>query len=810
MARRTPQRPETIEAVVDAVMDGGRVIYVPVKHYSPACAHHVRRLILAVRPVGVLIEGPDDATGLIPHIIDEATAPPLTLFSYYLDKTNRFDMNGVMSADADTPARFRAWWPMTAHAPEYQAMRAGAEVGAQLAFIDLPLHATIPYHHIPLRQAERLVQDRHLAENAWFEALARRQRVRSFDAFWQATFEVGGFEQRTDAFIRQVLTFAECTRSAEPTGASLEADGTLAREAHMRAGLDRFLKAVPEGPVVVVTGAFHSVALPFCAPARKKVRSDRNQETFLTVHSYRALRRLYHLSPTPGYAHAVWEAGESGHARPFDEAAVRTLLGVLRRARELGEPLSTADGVAAFAAARGLAELRGHTQVALEDVRDAATMCFVKGDLRVRGGAVKVALDDVLGGDRVGRITDAAGQPPLLADFYAQCKGHRIDTTGADKTVRCDVNRRDAHRARSAFLHQCDALDIPMFGDLEGRGVHFRGPDPVEGVDLHLISEAWAVRWSVDVDDRLVELSDHGASVAQVAETLLADALRKAEGNAADTTRCLLRAARMGLTGMFDALLVAVESSLVVDWRFDHLATALADFLMLYAYRDFLPTHGDLRLLTTLVTIYGRAVLALPQLAHVAPEDVARQVDLLQSLVRITLTFDAVDLDRQLLAERLHELTAVPDGTPQLRGAAFGVLFALGATRDKTVARELAGYLAGTPDRVLQAGPFLEGLFATARSIVLGSRRLLGTIDTVLGAVDADTFKLMLPDMRRAFTGFIPSEIDGIAARLRAAGGAEPEAPSPAVVGERLRRTAATADARIQAALDLALAGGRS
>ena len=42
------------------------VVFFPVRHHSPACARQVDRLIRAIRPDAVLIEGPRDATHLIP------------------------------------------------------------------------------------------------------------------------------------------------------------------------------------------------------------------------------------------------------------------------------------------------------------------------------------------------------------------------------------------------------------------------------------------------------------------------------------------------------------------------------------------------------------------------------------------------------------------------------------------------------------------------------------------------------------------------------------------------------------------------
>src|SRR5690606_10940660 len=123
-------------------------------------------------------------------------------------------------------------------------------------------------------------------------------------------------------------------------------DGTLAREAHMRWCVDKFLKDNPQGRVVVVTGAFHSVALPWTKKSRAKEKADANTETVVTAHSYQALSNLYDMSRLPNHAGAVWEEMQRGDETPFDTAAMQLLIEIMRRARdEGGVGVSTADVV---------------------------------------------------------------------------------------------------------------------------------------------------------------------------------------------------------------------------------------------------------------------------------------------------------------------------------------------------------------------------------------------------------------------------------------------------------------------------------
>jgi hypothetical protein len=791
-----------IPELVERVMSDERVIYFGVKHFSPACARHVTDLIVELRPVAVLIEGPEDATPLIPYMIHEDTRPPFTIFSSYVDKDNQFGLNGTLSAAENIPARYRSWWPFTEYAPEYAAMKAAQQVGAEIRFIDAPLLATIPYHHVPRKEHTRTVDDRHLAENRYFEALRHRQRRRSFDEFWDANFEVASQHLDTRTFLKLVLTFAACARRSGGGEASLEADGTLLREALMRHHIDAVLKEKPEGKVVVVTGAFHSVALPFTRTPKPKIKADKNLETLLTGHSFQALAGLYHLNRLPAYGQSVWEAMKAGSPEPFNAAAIQILIEVMRKARDYKEAVSTADSVGAYQVARNLAVLRQNAQITLDDLQDAVQMTYIKGDHRLRGAEVQRAAHEILVGSRLGRVTPQAGQAPIIRDYYALCKQYKLDITGTKKEVRCDVGKQEEHRYKSSFLHQCDFLDIPMFSSLDGGGYgravsHYRGPNLATGEGMDLIAESWGVQWGVKVDDRLLELSDRGASVAQAAGALLREQAIKAKGIARDSTALLLRSVQMMLLDVFQELLGGVEDAIVEDALFGSLIKALNNFVVLLSYRESIAPQLRERVLRSVVALFNKACMLLPTIRNTKPEHLKETMDDLQTLVRITLTFEAIRLDRQLLTEKLAEMVVDQDGSPAIRGMGYGVLFSFGATSERAVTRELNGYLLGTAERVLQAGAFLDGLFLSSKSIVMSSPRLLQAISEIIRNLDWATFKILLPDLRRAFTQFIPTEIDRISVKVSEEVGLSQASARDEPVPEALARLGGAADDKV-------------
>jgi hypothetical protein len=770
------------------VLADARVHWFGVRHYSVACAVQVDRLIRETRPAAVLVEAPDDAQPLVPWVVHPDTEPPITLLSSYVDKKNRFGANGRLSPGADVPARYRGWWPLVRYCPEYTALRAGADVGAELRLIDAPLIATIAHEQLPRHRTSKAIGDRRRAEAHWFDTVARRQGHPTWDAWWEARIETPGLELTTERFQRTILTFTAFARELGGDGAALETDGTLLREQHMRWHIDAALRAHPDRPIVVVTGAFHTVELPWTKRKRAKAPRDAGRHTLLTAHSYRALARLYDQNRLPAWSRAVWEAHAAGAERPWDEAALQMLAVMRRAASDDGAPVSPADTQAAWVAARGLSRLRGAAQCTVDDVLDAVRSTFVKGDMALHGPAVLAAAHRVLVGDATGTVAAGAGQLPLRDDFIALARSHRIDTSGATKTVRCDIGRKPAHRHRSAFLHRCEALELPLFVPLQttrrdAEAHHFKGPDPIAGRDLHLLGETWGIRWTEGVDDRLLEMSDRGTSLEEVAGSLIADTLATVTDDAAVAVRALLRCARMRLADRFDDALATVDAVVQADGSPTRLVRALTDFVLLHSYREGVGA-SDGRLAASIVHLYTRTALALPPLRYTPDDQVLEVVEHLQTLARLATTFEAVPLDTGLLVRQVRELVGPVDGRPAVRGAGFGVLHALGAVTATDVADELDRMLRGGPERIRDAGVFLDGLFAVSRSVFLDDPTLLGAVERCLARLEWDAFKLLLPDLRRAFARFIPAELDQIGTRVaERIGRREPPDDGPPALG---------------------------
>src|SRR5215469_6880870 len=242
-------------------------IYFPIRHHSPACSWHLEKLIRELKPSAVLVEGPSSFTPFIPTILDPGTKPPIAVYTHYIDVARKLYKPQENELDLG-PARFAAYYPFCDYSPEFIALRVGQEVGASLKFIDLDYADQVLAEHLAGQQLskpriETLMQERHLQRSSYLNALAQRCGCRDFNEMWDHLFEANFQSRPAEAFIAEVAAYCFFGR-IDASPAALEADGTAAREQAMAAAIREELgtRSSTNAPILVVTGGFHTVALP--------------------------------------------------------------------------------------------------------------------------------------------------------------------------------------------------------------------------------------------------------------------------------------------------------------------------------------------------------------------------------------------------------------------------------------------------------------------------------------------------------------------------------------------------------------------
>src|SRR5262249_11761681 len=298
-------------------------------------------------------------------------------------------------------------------------LRVGREVGAALKFIDLDYADQILAERLAARQAakpriETLMQERHLARSRYLNALAQRSGCRDFNEMWDHLFEANFQSHPTRAFIEEVATYCFFGR-IDANQAVLEADGTSAREQAMAAAIEDEMinRSAPGSPILVVTGGFHTVALPSLVGkalqrAAPGLVSPESVQQALIRYGFRQLDALNGYSagmPSPNYYNRLWRevtGGGAAHARVAVSFLVE--IGSITRKKDMQVGLSTADEIAALEHACLLASMRGHAGPTREDLLDGVRSCFVKGSMDGEGAVVMGLVRHVLTGSEVGSV----------------------------------------------------------------------------------------------------------------------------------------------------------------------------------------------------------------------------------------------------------------------------------------------------------------------------------------------------------------------------------------------------------------------
>ncbi|MFI8803421.1 MULTISPECIES: DUF5682 family protein [Micromonospora] len=721
----------------------GGVTFLGVRHHSPACARLVAATVARLRPAYVLVEGPADLNGRMDELLGDHELPI-----------------AVFTAHRDGNRRHVSWSPFCAYSPEWVALTAGREVGAQLRFIDLPA-----WHPALSGRANRYAD----ADQRYAEAVRRlcaTLAVDNVDALWDHLFEIGP----DDGLAERLDTYFDVLRGESAAGA----DDT-AREAYMARWVRAARRRAAGRPVLVVTGGFHRPALVRLTagagddgpededwPEVPAPAPDAVAGSYLVPYSFRRLDAFVGYQsgmPSPAYYQRVWEDGPRRAAEALTEA-------VAARLRARRQPVSTADLIAARTMAGGLARLRGHAHPGRVDVLDALVSALVtdaldqplpwatRGTLAPGAHPVVVEMVAALSGDQVGRLHPDTPLPPLVHDVDAELARHRIDpqeTVELDLTVSGDL-------ARSRLLHRLRLLDVPG---------HSRESGPRVGADA-LLTERWTPAPSADRLARVIEAGGYGPTVTDAVTARIEErmTLLGADVDALATT--LFDTALAGLSEHSTRTLTAITraTGTVTDLR--ALGRALAVALALWRHDRLLGSAGTAPLGALITAAVRRALWLVEGVrATAAPADPGRLAALVAVRDAIRHAGPALGLDRDGALAVAGRVAADAAAPPDLRGAALGLAWSLGDVPD--AARAVRAVAA--PDTL---GDWLSGLFALAREeVVAGDAALLTVVDELLAGMGAHDFLVALPALRQAFGWFPPRERAEVARHVQALHGGD-------------------------------------
>jgi hypothetical protein len=750
------------------------LVVVPVRHHSPACAAAVDAAFARYQPSRVLIEGPRSFDALV-HLLSHPEAEfPLAVYTWSRPV-------GRPTAPGEGHG---GYYPFCDYSPELVAARLAHAAGVPATFCDLEVGEQAAAAAAAVLPGDGSLLREHVYEHSRaLTALAERLGCRDHEDLWELLFEADAAEADLDEHLARVAAYCLLARR-DHSDTDLDRDGTRAREAEMVHHVRKALagRSPGDGPVLVVLGGFHAVALPDLLsdpPPRPKLDVGKAEEgSALIRYSFDRLERLNGYASgmtSPGWHQRIWDERRQG-AMPDAArraAALTVLLDVAEEMRTRHRtPVATPTLAAAQRQVLGLTNLRQRTAPLRSDLVDAVTSCLVQGEVDVEGRLVRGVTNAVLTGRRVGRVPPGAGTPPLVRDALARLVALRLDTDAVEpRNVALDLYRNRAHRLISRTLHGLRLLGVPF-------AEHVAGPDFVRGTGLSRLQERWTYLWTPASEGHLAEVSLLGSTLPEAVEARFAQLLAAASADgrvpsSPEACSLLAQGAVMGLHDQIDPAIALLSNALAAEPSFVAAVTTTGSLALLEEGREPLEAHRLTGLADLLSTAYSRALFLCAQLQG-DEEPPAAVATALARLRELLASPAGASLDPVPFWAWVEELRRRHD-RPLVRGAAAGLASTAGRLSPDDLTRDVAGHLASSIP-AQDAVAYIQGLFATARETVWQASGLVEELDGRLTGWDESTFLRALPDLRLAFADLTPRETDRVAEIIAALhGGARPD-----------------------------------
>lgn len=743
------RQPELAE--IDRLFTGsfdmdGQVVYFPVRHHSPACALHLRRTIERFHPQLILIEGPADSAELLPYIADEQSIPPFCIYYSYDDK------DGKVTEEKE---KYRAYYPFLAYSPELVAIREGSRSHTPVRFIDLP-YALRLINKIEEEPQTQFYynENKEYEVNTYTAMIARKAGYRSFAEFWESRFELDAANLETQAFVRNLFHLGYFMRLATSENEiSLKEDRL--RETYMA---EEIRKALSDNKkILVVAGAFHISGLMEALQSDKKPSLKTcNREhvaSYLMPYTFKEADSKSGYAagmPFPAFYQEVWEKIEKQKKDPFASTVLEYIIKTARYARKT-QMISLPDEINALNMARSLAVLRGKQSTGVYELLDGVRSCFVKGDLNATSTFEVDFLYRLLSGMGTGKIADNDCIPPVVREFRALCSLHRLKTSTIERQeVTLDIIKNPAHYRKSRFLHQMEFLETG-FATLQS------GPDYVNQKNKNLVREQWICRYATGVETRLIDLSVYGATLSQVCNSLIEKNF-KDNMTAEELGKLLLSVQVMGIEGFYlqyeDSIRLVVES----EGNFINLCKLINSLLYLANMQQLMDGNIQPVIAELARTAFKGAVVLIPSLKSTTEEEEQEICEQMRNLYSFTM--DAKGwFDTAAFIAAAEKVLNDSFSNSRLFGLCLAIHYKEGRTGQADFCQQIAAYLESSITHPEQAASFICGLFLIARDVLFADPHILEAIDRVIAKADQETFLTILPNLRYAFTGFLPAEI---------------------------------------------------
>jgi len=441
----------------------------------------------------------------------------------------------------------------------------------------------------------------------------------------------------------------------------------------------------------------------------------------------------------------------------------KCLLDIYKKLADSGYPVTFTDAIEATLMTQRLANLRGCIPGRME-IRDVVTSCFLKQANDESAETFYRVVNQILAGNRIGVIAQGLPIAPIVADFHQACQRFKLPINKRDPVERSlDIYRSQSHRGQSHFLHQLQFLDI-------GYANRVAGPDFVQGVDLQRVRETWKVRWSIEIEPKLVECSDYGHSIAEAAFAKLREAfdqpqhIQSTPTAGANGVSLLLSSLVMGLHDLIDPIIERIQRWCCNETSVISLGDALHKLFVASHFQTALSLKQTQNLLDSLQLCFERTCVRLPWIGIVPDEhveNISNTLIMMSGLVSEEIAWGDPDLFYSNLQTLLKNR-----GNSQCIGVATGILLVaqkVPTHQTKSIITEYLAYVDFHPEMTTS---FLFGFVMVMKGRLCYEPDLIELINTHFMALEQAQFLQLLPGLRLAFSQLSPREVRELACSL--------------------------------------------
>ena len=736
-----------------------KIKFFPVRHHSPACAYHLKKIIEEYKPETILIEGPSDSNFLMEYMTNEETIPPFCIYSSYIDKSGE---------------KCRSYYPFLDYSPEFVAIKKSYELKINCAFIDMPFGYIIENSKNNINKKPISIYDKDNNKfnvNDYTIRLTKKSGLKSFAEFWERDFEIKGILKNSEDFIKSVFALGYYMRLIES-----EDIETKNREYFMAKNIKEFIdKKIDK--ILVITGSFHVKGIIDKLKDFENIEKEfsklkkyeiQNSSNYLIPYSFEETdqRKGYVAGiEYPAFYNNIWKKLNEDY---IDNAYTETVKSFIIKAAGINRDyynINIPDCINAYYMAINLAKLRGKNNAGVYELIDAVKSSFIKGEINLENtGNIELMLK-LLSGIANGKVSSKSIVPPVVLDFRNLCKTHRIriDKTETTESI-LDIIKDKNHFEKSKFFHKMRFLDI-------GFCKLIKGPDYINKIDKNLAREIWKYKYNSQVEALLIDKSVYGTSIEELCLNFIKDKL-KSHLNSEEISKLIIESTVMGLYNFLIDNYSEIENIILSDSDFISLCKALDNFSYLINIekingninKDRENIFKDADIISKIKSLSKHAfILAVQNMESIKnfdEENALKYSVYIKNLYIYTLeNEDLYYLDcKEIFNEKIDFMLQNTFGSSHIYAVCISIKYKSGRIDAKEFASIISNFLETAKTESIAY--FLNGIFLIARDIIFINDDLINEIDKAIKNIEENKFIEILPNLRLAFTNLTPTETE--------------------------------------------------